>query len=220
MSHRARQRRRITCPTCGKALAAGSLRKHMQVQHGEAMDMEEGKADEPARQPADYRVSFPRFLTKIACPVEGCPGAASSRGNLRGHFARRHPQDSLTILEEGNNPLPKCERCGMHVPYRALNSSHLNSATCREGTDRARRRRVLQEVRRAREVVFTAKGDDLEDVSVFRYLGRPLSFMDDDWAAVYRNLKKARARWAQVSRVLAREGADARVSGMFYKAVV
>jgi len=69
-------------------------------------------------------------------------------------------------------------------------------------------------------VVFTANGVPLQAVSIFKYLGRQLSNQDTDWPAVYTNLKKTRQRWARVSRVLAREGADARVSGMFYKAVI
>jgi len=117
-------------------------------------------------------------------------------------------------------PLPKCERCGMHVSWQALNSGHFNTAYCREGAARTRQRSAIHEARLAREVVFTVKGDALESVSLFRYLGRPLSSFDEDWPAVYHNLKKARKRWARVSRVLTREGADPRVCGMFYKAVV
>jgi len=79
---------------------------------------------------------------------------------------------------------------------------------------------ALAEARLAREVVFTANGVPLQVVSVFKYLGRPLSNQDIDWSEVYSNLKKTRPRWARVSRVLAREGADTRVSGMFYKAVI
>ena len=55
---------------------------------------------------------------------------------------------------------------------------------------------------------------------MFVYLGRPLSCTNKDWPAIYRNLQKARQRWASVSRVLTREGASPRISGMFYKAVV
>ena len=132
----------------------------------------------------------------------------------------RHPTDTLTILEEGSTPLPKCERCGMHVTRQALSAGHLQSAACRKGEDRARQRRALEDARRAREVVLSIRGVPLKSVSVFKYLGRPLSYTDEDWPAIYRNLSKARSRWARVSRVLAREGADAKIAGMFYKAVV
>jgi hypothetical protein len=47
----------------------------------------------------------------------------------------------------------------------------------------------------------------LKGVELFKYLGHPLSSLDPDWLAVYFNLKKARKRWARVSRVLTWEGA-------------
>jgi exonuclease III len=220
-SPRARRRRRVSCSICGADLAAGSLSAHMFRQHGEVLDTGDGRPDEPGRQPEEYRVSFPATISKVGCPVDGCPGAANTRNNLRRHFARRHFQDSLCILEEGIHPLPKCERCGMHVSHMRLNNGgHFNTAYCREGAARVRQRHALSESRRAREVVFTVNGEELEQVSKFTYLGRPLSSDGTDWPAVYYNLKKARQRWMRVSRVLTREGADPRVCGMFYKAVV
>jgi hypothetical protein len=215
-----RRRRRVTCSMCGVDLAAGSLSAHMLRQHGEVLDTEDGRPDDPGRQPALYRISFPKTVSSVVCPVEGCSGAATTRNNLRRHFAHRHYHDKLCILEEGQVPLPKCERCGMHVSYLALNRGHFDTAYCRIGADRVRQRHALEDVRRACEVVFTVNGVPLEGVSLFRYLGRPISSQDSDWPAVYYNLKKARKRWARVSRVLTREGADSRVCGMFYKAVV
>jgi len=78
---------------------------------------------------------------------------------------------------------------------------------------------VIHEAQLAREVVFTTQGDALESASTFRCLGRPLSVFDEDWPAAHHNLKKTRQRWARVSRVLTRDGADPRVCSMFYKAV-
>ena len=43
---------------------------------------------------------------------------------------------------------------------------------------------------------------------------------DDDWPAVAGNLKKARRSWGRLSRILTREGATARISGMFFKSVI
>ena len=43
---------------------------------------------------------------------------------------------------------------------------------------------------------------------------------DDDWPAVVGNLVKARKSWGRLSRILSREGADKRVSGNLFKAVV
>jgi hypothetical protein len=67
---------------------------------------------------------------------------------------------------------------------------------------------------------FSVDDVELECVSSFRYLGRPIAASDSDWPALFRNLARARQKWASISRILRREGANGRVSGMFYKAVV
>ena len=59
----------------------------------------------------------------------------------------------------------------------------------------------------------------MEAVSEFRYLGRILTAMDDDWPAVTGNIRKARVSWGSLVRVLGREGADPKVSRSFYTAV-
>ena len=46
-----------------------------------------------------------------------------------------------------------------------------------------------------------------------------LTATDDDWPAVARNLYRARATWGRMARILEREGADPKVSQMFYIAV-
>ncbi len=67
---------------------------------------------------------------------------------------------------------------------------------------------------------FSAYGDTLERVEVFKYLGRLLSMEDDDGPAINANVRKARRSWARLSRVLRAENAAPRVCGMFYKATV
>jgi hypothetical protein len=70
------------------------------------------------------------------------------------------------------------------------------------------------------ETEFSVSEVILEPVSCFRYLGRPVTCEGNDLSAVLYNITKARQRWAQVSKVLSRQGADTRVSGYFYKAIV
>ena len=45
-----------------------------------------------------YRVSFPKTLEMIWCPVEGCWGQAMSRTNLQVYFVHHHVRDILVIL--------------------------------------------------------------------------------------------------------------------------
>ena len=54
----------------------------------------------------------------------------------------------------------------------------------------------------------------------FNYLGQIMTAGDDDWTEVAGNLVKARKSWVRLTKILSREGADKRVSGNFFKAVV
>ena len=67
---------------------------------------------------------------------------------------------------------------------------------------------------------FSAYGRPIQMVTSFRYLGRVISAADDNWPAVVWNLAKARAVWRRMTRILSREGAETRVSGFFFKAVI
>jgi hypothetical protein len=117
-----RGRRWVECSICGLNLAASSLASHTRTVHGMVPSGDVGRADAPGCQPAEYRVSFPKILTRVSRPVEGCPGQATSWPNLRQHFTHRHPRDVIVILEEGR--LPKCKLCGMHVLMGALAGGH------------------------------------------------------------------------------------------------
>ena len=60
------------------------------------------------------------------------------------------------------------------------------------------------------ERAFHAYGEQMRAVTDFRYLGRVLTNTDDDWLAVAGNIRKARASWGRLARVLGREGAAGR----------
>ena len=92
-------------------------------------------------------------------------------------------------------------------------------AQCDRGEERKRRRLAEPETREISERAFEVYGDSIQNVSTFRYLGRVLTAVDDDWLAVVGNHGKARKIWGRLSRILRREGADPKVLGNFYKAV-
>ena len=85
-------------------------------------------------------MSFPMKGGPRQCTVEGCPGALSTRTTVRVHFVHRHIQDTVVMLEEGNLPHPRCPRCDMQVPRKALNGRHLGTAQCAKGAERKWRR--------------------------------------------------------------------------------
>ena len=64
------------------------------------------------------------------------------------------------------------------------------------------------------------EGDEmLEGVAMFKYLGITLDKTDDNWTAVRRNILRARSVWGRLGTMIQREGADPRVSAMFYRTV-
>ena len=135
------------------------------------------------------------------------------------HFVHRHVHDTVVILEEGNLPLPRCPRCDLQVSRRALNGRHLETSQCRTGTKRKQQRLAEAEMRATSEKAFHAYGTQMRAVTEFKYLGRVLTNADDDWPAVAGNIRKARANWGRLARILGREGADLKVSRSFYTAV-
>ena len=91
---------------------------------------------------------------------------------------------------------------------------------CRKGAERKRRRIAEEELREITERAFEAYGKPIETVNKFKYLGRVMTAGYDDWPAVAGNLVKGRKIWRQLTKILSREGADKRVSGNLFKAVV
>ena len=69
-------------------------------------------------------------------------------------------------------------------------------------------------------MAFEVYGEQLKTVPSFKYPGRIMTEGDDDWPAVAGNLGKTRKSWGRMQRILSREGANKRVSGNLFKAVV
>jgi hypothetical protein len=218
-TYRQRKRRRVSCPECQKDLSASSIQQHLRTQHGQdppTFELPDNILD--AHVPHTYVISFPRVLPHKPCPVPECTARPTTRTAFRIHFRNRHPHDSIHILEEHPVPYPKCELCGFQVPIGSRN--HQSTKMCRDG--RARKQQIEAAIRahRAQAVTFQACNTQLENVNAFSYLGRLTTNTDNDWPAVYKNLKKARAKWAMITKILVRDNASPRISGMFYKAIV
>ena len=162
---------------------------------------------------------FPTKGGPRRCPVEGCPGKLATRTAMRVQFVHQHVLDTVVMLEEGNFPHPRCSRCDMQVPRKALNGRNLGTAQCAKGTERKRRQLAEMETRKNSEQAFKAYGKPMDTVSEFRYLGRILTATDDDWTAVAGNTKKARRSWGGLAKVLGREGAEPKVLWTFYISV-
>ena len=125
-------------------------------------------------------MSFPEKGGPRQCPLEGCPGALATRTAIPVHFVHQHVHNTVVMPEEGNLALPRCTRCNLQVPRKALNGLHLGILQCKKGAERKRRRLAETETRENAERAFHAYGKTMEAVSEFRYLGRLLTATDDD----------------------------------------
>ena len=124
-----------------------------------------GRIDEGGRDRSDSDLNTPEEGVPRRCPVEGCPGKLTTRTEMRVHFVHRHVLDTVVMLEEGNFPQPRCARCDMQVPRKALNGRHLGIVRCKKGAERKRRRLAETETRENSERAFKAYREPMEAVS-------------------------------------------------------
>ena len=94
---------------------------------------------------------------------------------LRIHFCYRHPQDSVFSLKEGM--LPHCGQCGMQVSNPG--PRHEQTKTCCALNTQRTQHVAAANSAEALTRQFSAYGEKLTQVAVFKYLGR-LVAMDDD----------------------------------------
>ena len=141
---------------------------------------------------------------------------------MKDNFMYQHWKSKMAIMQEGTEPLPPCDRCGMHMPVARI-FKHRKSDKCHKATERRLRRRDMEMAERCGEMDFSLEGGEgeerVDNVTRFRYLGRPLDQTDDDWTDVWRNIMRTRLVWGRLGTLLRREGADPRVAEMFYRAV-
>ncbi len=182
----------VECDLCGVSLAAGSLRSHLETQHDTYRSFVLNRELTVEREPWVYQAIADATGTH-SCPVPACVGSACSEAVLRSHFLCRHPQDLVCCPTEGSLPLPQCDRCGLQISYTALNGRHYETALCLDGVARREQYAAAERVHLSLSQTFTAYGESLERVEVFKYLGRLLAYDDNDAQAVRGNLKRREA---------------------------
>ncbi len=114
-------------------------------------------------------------VSRYFCPVAQyhCVGTASTKWALIWHFLFHHPPDLVVIPSEGTVPLPKCKRCSTQTKVGTLYQKHQSTQLCCGEWER-RMQHETAEAEAARISLtraFTAYGEDLERVEVFKYLG-------------------------------------------------
>ena len=149
-------------------------------------------------------------------PVPGCPvPPLRTAPSLRRHFRNRHCPDLVTT--GGEFPLPVCGSCTMQVPDLLR---HEQTQQCQHYTSQRRQHAAAATCIKAVGQRFSAYSVELTNVETFSYLGRNTHNNNDNTPAVQARLKKARASWARLGKVLRAENVSSRVSTMFYWATI
>ena len=98
--------------------------------------------------------------------------------------------------------------------------AHSESKICLKFAVKRRRYYKSRRQDHAKTVTFNVGGVEIRNSQQFRYLGRILDSGDDDNHAALRQLARAREKWGRIGKVLRCEGANPRIMGYFYKAIV
>ena len=109
----------VSCKECGETMAASSLRNNMERAHGRVSPKVRG-VDVGGGGLEVYKVSFPRILKLVDCPVEGCLAKEKPPGRLREQFVFCHWKLKVDILQEGQKPLPRCDQCRIYMQATRL----------------------------------------------------------------------------------------------------
>ena len=97
---------------------------------------------------------------------------------------------------------------------------HINTSKCSKGSERKRHRLIREEAWEGTDAEFREYGLPLTIVAEFKYLGRIVTAKDNDWPEVVANLRKARKKWARISRIIGWEEENERTPGNFFKAFI
>ena len=106
------------------------------------------------------------------------------------------------------------------VPWKALHGQNITTAKFSKQEERRRWRMAEEGMWEKAERAFQAYDKSVVTVTSFKYLGWVFTAAYDYWKVVVGNLWEAHKLFSLMSRILRREGARPRFSGMFFKAVV
>ena len=164
-----------------------------------------------------YQMDMP-INTLRECPCERCSFRSTKRTKMRRHFRSRHLQHIIIINEEGL--LPQCHQCGI-FQNNVNSDQHLQSEDCKRYTDVKNNKRQDRCNMAATNVNFQLNGNDIKKVSDFKYLGRIINNKDNDLKAVENQLKKARATWGRIGKILKiKTDSNIKIMSIFYKVIV
>ena len=110
-----KEENRVSCEECRGTIDDSSLKHNTERSHYILLPQFRGVYVRGGG-PDIYKVLFPRILKLVECLVEGCTARANVPGILSGDFMYRQWKSKVAIIQEGPEPLPQCDQCGMNMP--------------------------------------------------------------------------------------------------------
>ena len=104
-------------------------------------------------------LSSPWVLKMMRCPVTGFLSVVHSAGRLREHFMYRQFFSRIVVVQEGKEPLPRCDLCNMHMSVGRLIKHH-NMKQCDSTTHMWWPRRDITITSQCAEASFSLMGED------------------------------------------------------------
>ena len=77
---------------------------------------------------------------------------------------------TIVILEEGNQPYPRCPQCDIFLSQKALNGQNLSKDFFLQVTERKRYHLAEEEAREEAEALIKSYGTPLTPVTSFKYI--------------------------------------------------
>ena len=230
-SYNDKQQMMVSCHWCDKLVQRRSLKTHLLSaactkikkkkllegniiqQHSDIENLEE----EETHETKTYQFDMP-LKTICRCPCESCKFQCNTRNKMRRHFRSRHLEDIIIINEEGL--LPQCVQCGI-FQSNVNSEKHLQSEDCKRYAQIKNNKRLDRCNKAATNVKFQLNNNDIKKVNDFKYLGRIIDDTDDDLKAVENQLKKARATWGRIGKILKiKTDSNIRIMSIFYKVII
>ena len=128
----------------------------------------------------------------------------------------------VEVLQEGRELLPRCNMCEIHMPEGRLIKHH-RTTRCFKNTEMRIRHRGVEVASFCSEMELRLTGEEvgetIEEVALFKCLGKPLDKSYYYWPEVRQSIRKVRQVWGGLGVILRWEGAYPITPEAFYIAV-
>jgi hypothetical protein len=208
--------RDVECRQFGKVLKASSLGRHLADVHDIYRQAVVAKELLEVHPPVLYTVNEMSYPGALSCPYPGCKGHLRDGWMMRRHFRDVHPLDLVKVPKEGR--FNRCKQCGMQV--NPAYPRHRRSKECQIGVEWKQQQEMAVASALGLRQQFLVQGNVLEQVEVFKYLGRLMSQDDDDIQAIRTQIRKACSTWARIGQVLWSKNVSPFVAARFYQAII